>query len=98
MKLFKREQLRAWDQATIERHYDSSIELMEVAARTCAEVLIDKAPADRYVFMCGTGNNGGDGLVMARLLHEQQMDVLVVVVGDSSNGSNDFMPCLTLWI
>jgi NAD(P)H-hydrate epimerase len=90
MKLFNREQLRMWDQTTIERHYSSSVELMEVAAHSCAEVLVDKAPAVRYIFFCGIGNNGGDGLVMARLLHEQQLDVLVVVVGDSSNGSNDF--------
>ena len=98
MKLFSREQLRAWDQATIENHYSSSAELMEVAARTCAEVLVDKAPAGRYIFFCGTGNNGGDGLVMARLLHEQQLDVLVVVVGDASKGSPDFRDNLQILI
>ncbi len=98
MKLFSREQLRAWDQATIENLYSSSAELMEVAARTCAEVLVDKAPAGRYIFFCGTGNNGGDGLVMARLLHEQQLDVLVVVVGDASKGSPDFRDNLQILI
>jgi hydroxyethylthiazole kinase-like uncharacterized protein yjeF len=90
MKLFTREQLRMWDRVTIESHYSASSELMEVAARALAEVLVDKAPALRYVFLCGTGNNGGDGLVMARMLHEQQMDVLVVVAGDPASGSNDF--------
>jgi NAD(P)H-hydrate epimerase len=90
MKLFSREQLRNWDSATIERQYSSSAELMEVAARSCAEVLVDKAFGSRYVFFCGTGNNGGDGLVMARLMHEQQLDVLVIVVGDASKGSHDF--------
>jgi len=90
MKLFSREQLRSWDSVTIERHYASSAELMEVAARSCAEVLVDKAFGSRYVFFCGTGNNGGDGLVMARLMHEQQLDVLVIVVGDASTGSADF--------
>lgn len=98
MKLFRREQLREWDQATIERHYASSAELMEVAARSCAEVLLDKAPAEQYVFLCGTGNNGGDGMVMARLLHEQQLDVLVIVVGDSSLGSADFRENLQILI
>jgi len=98
MKLFNREQLRAWDQITIERHYSSSAELMELAARSCGEVLIDKAFAARYVFFCGIGNNGGDGLVMARLLHEQQLDVLVVVVGDSSSGSADFRENLQILI
>jgi hydroxyethylthiazole kinase-like uncharacterized protein yjeF len=90
MKLFSREQLRKWDQISIERHYSSSAELMEIAARLCAEVLVDKALSNRYIFFCGTGNNGGDGLVMARLLHEQQIDVLVIVVGDASSGSSDF--------
>lgn len=90
MKLFTREQLRAWDRATIERHYESSADLMEVAARTCAEVLVDKAFSSRYVFFCGTGNNGGDGLVMARLLHEQQVNALAIVVGDPASGSPDF--------
>jgi len=98
MKLFSREQLRAWDQISIERHYSSSAELMEIAARSCAEVLVDKAPASRYIFFCGTGNNGGDGLVMARLLHEQQIEVLVIVVGDSSNGSSDFRENLQISI
>lgn len=90
MKLFSRAQLRSWDSITVERQYTSSAELMEVAARSCAEVLVDKAFGSRYVFFCGTGNNGGDGLVMARLMHEQQLDVLVIVVGDASTGSADF--------
>ncbi len=90
MKLFKREQLRAWDQVTIENFYSSSSDLMELAGSQCAVVLLDKAPAGRYVFFCGTGNNGGDGLVMARLLHEQQISVQVRVVGESDKGSHDF--------
>jgi NAD(P)H-hydrate epimerase len=90
MKLFTREQLRAWDQVTIENVYSSSSDLMEIAGSQCALVLLDKAPAGRYVFFCGTGNNGGDGLVMARLLHEQQIAVQVRVVGESDKGSNDF--------
>ena len=90
MKLFNRKQLQSWDKATMEAFNNSSAELMERAARACAEMLVDKAPGGRYVFFCGTGNNGGDGLVMARLLHEQQMKVDVIVVGDPKKGSNDF--------
>lgn len=90
MKLFTIEQLRQWDRITIERHYERSAELMEVAAGACADALLDKAPAPLYVFLCGTGNNGGDGLVMARTLLEQEHVVLVYVVGDSSEGSPDF--------
>jgi len=90
MKLFTREQLRAWDQVTIDNFYSSSSELMESVGSQCALVLLDKVPAGRYVFFCGTGNNGGDGLVMARLLREQQIAVQVHVVGESDKGSNDF--------
>lgn len=98
MKLFTRVQLQSWDKATIAAHYDSSAELMEVAAHACAQVLLDKAPGGRYVFFCGTGNNGGDGLVMARTLHEQQIDVMVVIVGDPNQGSDDFRMNLQLSI
>jgi len=72
MKLFSIEQMRQWDRVTIESHYERSLSLMEVAAQACAEVLLDKAPAPLYIFFCGTGNNGGDGLVMARTLLEQE--------------------------
>ncbi len=90
MKLFTREQLRAWDQATIGNFYAASSDLMELAGSQCALALLDSAPAGRYVFFCGTGNNGGDGLVMARLLHEQQISVLVHIIGEPDKGSNDF--------
>ena len=90
MKLFTCEQLRAWDQASIGNFYASSSDLMEQAGSQCALVLLDRAPAGRYVFFCGTGNNGGDGLVMARLLHEQQISVHVHIIGEPDKGSEDF--------
>ena len=90
MKLFTREQLQLWDSATIERHYNASSELMQVAANLCTETLLDCAQGSMYVFFCGTGNNGGDGLAMAHLLHNQQIAVHVIVVGDPARGSADF--------
>jgi NAD(P)H-hydrate epimerase len=98
MKLFALEQLRQWDRTTIDRHYENSAALMEVAAKACADALLDKAPAPLYIFFCGTGNNGGDGLVMARTLLEQEHVVVVYVVGDSSDGSPDFRENLQLCI
>lgn len=74
----------------MDRYHLSSSELMELAAKACAGVLVDKAPGSRYVFFCGTGNNGGDGLAMARLLNEQEILVEVFVVGNSATGSSDF--------
>jgi hydroxyethylthiazole kinase-like uncharacterized protein yjeF len=98
MKLFALEQLRRWDHTTVERHYENSAALMEVAAKACADALLDKAPSPMYIFFCGTGNNGGDGLVMARTLLEQEYVVVVHVVGDASNGSPDFRENLQLCI
>ena len=90
MKLFTREQLLAWDKASIDLLYADSSDLMELTGSQCALALLDRAPAGRYVFFCGTGNNGGDGLVMARLLHEQQMGVHVYIIGEPDKGSKDF--------
>lgn len=90
MKLFTREQLQLWDKATIEHHYTASSELMQVAARLCTEMLLEKVQGSMYVFFCGTGNNGGDGLAMAHILHNQQIAVHVIVVGDPARGSADF--------
>lgn len=90
MKLFPIDDLRKWDKATIDNQYESSAALMEVAAKACSEVLVEKAFAPFYIFVCGTGNNGGDGLVMARLLTEQELSVVVYVVGDPASGSDDF--------
>jgi NAD(P)H-hydrate epimerase len=90
MKLFTREQLRAWDQVTIGNFYEASSDLMEHAGSQCALALLDRVPAGRYVFFCGTGNNGGDGLVMARLLHEEHISVQVHIIGEAETGSPDF--------
>lgn len=98
MKLFPIEQLRQWDAHTIREQYESSSALMEVAAKACTEVLLDKVPSPLYVFFCGTGNNGGDGLVMARLLVEHELQVVVLVVGDPAMGSKDFRENLQLSI
>lgn len=45
-------------------------ELMENAARGATRLLLDQRPAGPVVVLVGKGNNGGDGLAVARLLHE----------------------------
>jgi hydroxyethylthiazole kinase-like uncharacterized protein yjeF len=90
MKLFSAQQIRDWDQYTIKKHYQSSAELMEVAAQVVVEWLITHMATSRFTIVCGTGNNGGDGLCIARLLAEEDGNVDVVVAGDSEKGSSDF--------
>lgn len=90
MKLFTTDQIRLWDQATIEGQYTDSSELMEFAAEKLVEqLLMLEDPVRAYVF-CGIGNNGGDGLCMARMLASSSVEVQVIVVGDAQMGSKDF--------
>jgi NAD(P)H-hydrate epimerase len=69
-KLFTAAQMRAWDAFTIVHEPISSFALMERAATACTNWISAKWP-DRKIFFaifCGSGNNGGDGFVIARQL------------------------------
>ncbi len=57
-------------------------ELMERAGEGLARVAAQRAPAGRIAIVCGKGNNGGDGLVAARLLRAAGRDVDVLCVWD----------------
>ena len=85
------EQIRAADAWTIEHEPISSIDLMERASRAFVDELLATygEPWDVHIY-CGTGNNGGDGLAIARMLLEMDCDVYVLVVGDIEQGTEDF--------
>ncbi|MBC6699755.1 NAD(P)H-hydrate dehydratase [Hymenobacter puniceus] len=72
MKILSAAQTRALDHATLQAQGINSVELMERAATACTTWLLDHLqPAfstEIHVF-CGPGNNGGDGLAVARQLH-----------------------------
>jgi NAD(P)H-hydrate epimerase len=81
MKILTSEQIRAWDAATISRQHISSLTLMEHAAEACTAWLIAHYPANTpFLVVCGTGNNGGDGLAIARLLQAKGWGVLAFLV------------------
>lgn len=72
MKLLSAAQIRALDQATIREQRTTSTALMERAAIALAGWLYQRyAPAEagEMLLLCGPGNNGGDGLALARLLY-----------------------------
>jgi NAD(P)H-hydrate epimerase len=76
-------QMREAEQDAEARHGMPSALLMENAGRGLAEVARSVAgPEGRFTVVCGPGNNGGDGLVAARFLHEGGGRVVVTLVGD----------------
>jgi NAD(P)H-hydrate epimerase len=92
MKVLTSEQMREVDRLTIEDGVPS-IALMENAAhRVVEEMVREFDPIDRQniVILCGKGNNGGDGLAIARLLHEYRVGRMrVVLAADPSEFSGD---------
>lgn len=91
MKILSVAQIREADAFTIAHEPVSSIELMERAAKNCA-VWIQKNYGRENVFLifCGNGNNGGDGLAIARLLADQGCTVGVYIARVSHSDSEDF--------
>jgi NAD(P)H-hydrate epimerase len=75
------EQMRAIDRWAIEEQGIPSLELMERAGSGLATLTTEIAPDGLVVVVCGKGNNGGDGLVVARLLREQHRDVRCLLLG-----------------
>lgn len=95
MKILAVAQIREADQFTIRHEPISSIELMERAAGSCFEYLKDNLPINKSIHVfCGPGNNGGDGLVIARLLASHGFLVKVSIVELGGKYSEDFKKSL----
>lgn len=91
MKILNAAQIRNADAYTIAHEPIASIDLMERAAETCAKWIEDFFHRDTYFkIICGMGNNGGDGLAMARILHKMGYTVEVIVLPFFSKASDDF--------
>lgn len=82
MRLITREQAREFDRRAIEDLRVPSVCLMENAGRQVADAACGMiSEGDRVLILCGTGNNGGDGLVAARHLLLRGVDVEVILLG-----------------
>ena len=90
MKILSVEQIREADRYTIENEPIESVDLMERAATKVFEWLYRRVSREKVIrIFCGMGNNGGDGLVVARLLYEQDIVPQVFVVRYSDKMSHD---------
>lgn len=90
MKILSVEQIREADRYTIEHEPIESVDLMERAATKVYEWLFRRVPREKTMkIFCGMGNNGGDGLVVARLLYQQDIVPQVFVVRHADRMSHD---------
>lgn len=87
-----RDEVRSVDRWAIEEVGLPGVVLMENAGRSCAEVAMEKLggrKTSRVCVFCGTGNNGGDGYVIARHLLNAGYEVRVVLCGDREKVRGD---------
>lgn len=90
-KVFSAEQIRNADRYTIEHEPIASIDLMERAANACTDWISTQLPdQNSFLICCGTGNNGGDGLAIARQLAKKNKHVDIIILDTNSRKSDDF--------
>ena len=92
MKVFSVAQVRAWDQYTITHEPISSLDLMERAAKAFVNWFCARYDSlTKICICCGEGNNGGDGLAIARLLIQKEYHIQLLVIRHLSAPSADFV-------
>ena len=92
MKILTAAQMKRIDRLTTERYRVPSLTLMENAGRSVVEFLAEHyAPlsAQKITVVCGRGNNGGDGLVVARLLREHGLSARVALLAHPARLKGD---------
>src|SRR5271165_6808088 len=94
MKALTAAEMREVDRLTTERHGVSQDDLMEAAGASVVDVFLEHyghfnaEPPGRVCVLCGRGNNGGDGFVVARKLREEveSVDVLLLAAPEELRG------------
>ena len=88
IEVMTKDRCKAIDKYTIDEVGIPSIVLMENAANEIVNEIMDLD--NKFIIFCGNGNNGGDGLAIARKLILQEKDVCVVIVSENDKYSQDF--------
>lgn len=84
LKILSAKQTQTVDAQTIETERIQSVELMERASQVWVNAFMDEvSDSSPVTVLAGPGNNGGDGLAIARLLHQAGYDVQVYLVRES---------------
>jgi hydroxyethylthiazole kinase-like uncharacterized protein yjeF len=90
MKIVTAAEMREIDRITTEKFGVPSLTLMENAGSAVAEFVLDEYPEAKCIgVICGKGNNGGDGFVAARKLHEAGRQVEVLLLADPAELKGD---------
>jgi len=92
VKILSTTQIREADAFTIKNEPIASLLLMERAAIACVQWILPMLVKDQQIrIFCGPGNNGGDGLVIARLLSAAGFNIKVYHTGSHANHTEDFL-------
>lgn len=90
MFILNKDQLTFADEYTIQNEPIESIQLMERAARACVLKIMKYIDDSKNIYVfCGKGNNGGDGLAIARMLTERGYQCQAFVINYKTSFSND---------
>ena len=87
-KILRAAEMKAADEKEIARGTPSRT-LMERAAKAALEVLKGHFSTEKVLFLCGGGNNGGDGLAMARFFAEERGNAAICYAGAWNGGAPD---------
>ncbi|MBP9883505.1 MAG: NAD(P)H-hydrate dehydratase [Chitinophagales bacterium] len=92
IRILSSEQIREADRYSIEHIPIRSLDLMELAAMAFTQSFVQHYSADQpVVIFCGNGNNGGDGLAIARILLKKNYSVSVFILAGNKSYSEDFL-------
>src|ERR1041385_3311128 len=91
LKILSSNQIKELDKFTVEHEPIVPIDLMERACHAFVHWFVQHVRLEKKIgIVCGTGNNGGDGLGIARMLNERGYSAKVWIVKGEMNESEDF--------